>query len=102
MTAPLVYASRAALERARTLMPGQCLERRVEGAILAGRKRKRAPDGINVRLDNPDARFVLLDGTTGAIVVRQPSPLTGKKSWLVTSVFPVGRKWKSAQSRRAA
>jgi hypothetical protein len=74
----LIFATRRATEQARRLLPASVvLETAVEQAIRDGQIR-RGP--------RPSGRATAYGGDWKASLRRIPSPLTGRKAWLIESV----------------
>jgi hypothetical protein len=74
----------------RTVLPGKVLELEVEHAISLGRKRPQPPTGVRLPSLGRDERFVIVTGSVGAVLRREPSPTSGRRSWRVTRVLPIG------------
>ena len=80
-----VFATPDALADAERLRLDGCLENRVERAIHAGLKRRKAPAGMPEL--GPSERVVFIDKRgLVARLTRTRSPLTGKQAWLVVRV----------------
>ena len=77
---PLIFASRAACEAARRLLPGRVLENDVETALIAG------------HITNSNSRkVVFLDRGVVATIRRERSLLTGRRCWRVIRVHRPAR-----------
>jgi hypothetical protein len=92
-----VFASEAALERGRRLLPGRCLENEVERAIKSGRKTTWVPSWVACPPPlGVGERYVVLDREigVGCVVRKCRSRLTGQRVWRVIRVLPIRRRRK--------